>query len=77
MGVRYDGKAIPRGKKLEPQSKVATGFTVHGDMVMRKACYHGEINKVMEEDTACKNVAGKVKLANHRKEFLFDTFVVG
>jgi len=31
VGVRYDGMAILRRKKLEPPSNVATGFAVHGD----------------------------------------------
>jgi len=38
VGVWYNSPAIPRRKKPEPPGNVATGFTIHGDMVMWKAC---------------------------------------
>ena len=38
VGIRYNGPAIPRRKKPEAQGYIATGFTIHDDMVMWKAC---------------------------------------
>ena len=37
MGFRDDSVAIPSRKKLEPPGDIATGFAVHGDMMMREA----------------------------------------
>ena len=74
VGIRYDGTAIPRRKKPEPPGNIAMGFTIHGDMVMWKACLSGEVDKAVQKNASCGNdLTGKVQFANQGQKFSFGT----
>ena len=76
VGIRYNGLAIPRREKPEPPGKITTGFMIHGDMMIWKAFWSGEVDYAAQKNAACgDDLTGKVQFANQGQKFSFETFV--